>query len=136
MAAALPLQRAVRALDGLPRVPALADPRALARDRRHDDAVAFGVRSTGRIITGAALIMVAVFAGFATGDLVMFQQMGFGLGAAVLLDATVVRCVLVPAAMKLLGEWNWWCRVGSPGCPTSASRAAPLSRKEVRHDNR
>ena len=72
------------------------------------DAVAFGVRSTGRIITGAALIMVAVFAGFATGDLVMFQQMGFGLGVAVLLDATVVRCVLVPAAMKLLGEWNWW----------------------------
>ena len=72
------------------------------------DAVAFGVRSTGRIITGAALIMVAVFAGFATGDLVMFQQMGFGLGIAVLLDATVVRCVLVPAAMKLLGPWNWW----------------------------
>jgi RND superfamily putative drug exporter len=72
------------------------------------DAVAFGVRSTGRIITGAALIMVAVFAGFATGDLVMFQQMGFGLGVAVLLDATVVRCVLVPAAMKLLGDWNWW----------------------------
>jgi uncharacterized membrane protein YdfJ with MMPL/SSD domain len=72
------------------------------------EAVAFGVRSTGRIITGAALIMVAVFAGFATGDLVMFQQMGFGLGVAVLLDATVVRCVLVPAAMKLLGPWNWW----------------------------
>jgi putative drug exporter of the RND superfamily len=72
------------------------------------DAVAFGVRTTGRIITGAALIMVAVFAGFATGDLVMFQQMGFGLGIAVLLDATVVRCVLVPAAMKLLGPWNWW----------------------------
>jgi uncharacterized membrane protein YdfJ with MMPL/SSD domain len=72
------------------------------------DAVAFGVRSTGRIITGAALIMVAVFAGFATGDLVMFQQLGFGLGVAVLLDATVVRCVLVPAAMKLLGSWNWW----------------------------
>jgi uncharacterized membrane protein YdfJ with MMPL/SSD domain len=72
------------------------------------DAVASGVRTTGRIITGAALIMVAVFAGFATGDLVMFQQMGFGLGVAVLLDATVVRCVLVPAAMQLLGDWNWY----------------------------
>jgi RND superfamily putative drug exporter len=52
--------------------------------------------------------MVAVFAGFATGDLVMFQQMGFGLGAAILLDATLVRCVLVPATMKLLGRHNWW----------------------------
>jgi putative drug exporter of the RND superfamily len=72
------------------------------------DAVAFGVRSTGRIITGAALIMVAVFGGFATGELVMFQQLGFGLGAAVLLDATIVRCVLVPAVMKLLGPHNWW----------------------------
>jgi RND superfamily putative drug exporter len=72
------------------------------------EAVAFGVRSTARIITGAALIMVAVFAGFASGELVMFQQMGFGLATAVLIDATVVRTVLVPAAMKLLGRWNWY----------------------------
>jgi RND superfamily putative drug exporter len=78
------------------------------QSRETADAVVFGVRSTGRIITGAALIMVAVFAGFATGDLVIFQQMGLGLGAAILLDATVVRCVLVPAAMKLLGRRNWW----------------------------
>lgn len=70
--------------------------------------VAFGLRSTGRLITGAALIMVAVFGGFAAGDLVMFQQMGFGLAVAVLLDATIVRSVLVPATMKLLGEWNWY----------------------------
>src|SRR3990170_2059130 len=72
------------------------------------DAVAFGLRSTGRLITGAALIMVAVFGGFAIGDLVMLQQTGFGLGAAVLLDATVVRSILVPASMKLLGRWNWY----------------------------
>ena len=52
--------------------------------------------------------MVAVFAGFATGDLVMFQQMGFGLAVAVLLDATLIRTLLVPAAMKLLGRWNWY----------------------------
>jgi RND superfamily putative drug exporter len=52
--------------------------------------------------------MVAVFGGFAAGDLVMFQQMGFGLAVAVLLDATVVRSILVPAAMKLLGAGNWW----------------------------
>jgi uncharacterized membrane protein YdfJ with MMPL/SSD domain len=72
------------------------------------EAVSFGIRSTSRIITGAALIMVAVFGGFAAGELVMFQQMGFGLGVAVLLDATLVRSVLVPAAMKLLGPWNWY----------------------------
>jgi RND superfamily putative drug exporter len=72
------------------------------------DAVGFGLRSTARLITGAALIMVAVFAGFAGGQLVMFQQMGFGLGIAVLLDATVVRCVLVPAAMHVLGRANWY----------------------------
>jgi putative drug exporter of the RND superfamily len=72
------------------------------------ESVAFGLRRTGGIITGAALIMVAVFGGFAAGDLVMFQQLGFGLAVAVLLDATVVRCVLVPAAMRLLGAANWW----------------------------
>ena len=76
--------------------------------QNNSESVAFGLRSTGRIITGAALIMVAVFAGFASGDLVMFQQMGFGLGVAVLLDATIVRTVLVPAVMKLLGTRNWY----------------------------
>lgn len=78
------------------------------QSRNNDEAVAFGVRTTAGIITGAALIMVAVFAGFASGELVMFQQVGFGLGVAVLLDATVVRIVLVPASMKLLGNWNWY----------------------------
>jgi RND superfamily putative drug exporter len=70
--------------------------------------VAFGLGSTGAIITGAALIMVAVFGGFALGDLVMFQQMGFGLGVAVILDATLIRTVLVPATMALLGDLNWY----------------------------
>jgi RND superfamily putative drug exporter len=70
--------------------------------------VAHGLRTTGAIITGAALIMVAVFSGFALGDLVMLQQMGFGLAVAVFLDATVVRSVLVPATMKLLGDRNWY----------------------------
>jgi RND superfamily putative drug exporter len=79
-------------------------------DQTHDnsESVAFGLRTTGRVITGAALIMVAVFAGFAAGDLVMFQQVGFGLGVAVFLDATIVRSVLVPAAMQLLGRRNWY----------------------------
>jgi len=74
----------------------------------NSESVAFGVRSTATIITGAALIMAAVFGGIAMGDLVMFQQMGFGLGVAVILDATIVRSVLVPAAMQLLGSANWY----------------------------
>jgi uncharacterized membrane protein YdfJ with MMPL/SSD domain len=72
------------------------------------EAVTFGITSTARIITGAALIIVAVFLGFAMGDLVMFQQMGFGVAVALLIDATIVRSVLVPATMTLLGRWNWY----------------------------
>jgi RND superfamily putative drug exporter len=70
--------------------------------------VTYGLRTTGSLITGAAAIMVAVFAGFAAGRLTSFQQMGFGLAVAVLLDATIIRTVLVPASMKLLGAWNWY----------------------------
>ena len=79
-------------------------------DRTDDNAlsVAHGLRTTGAIITGAALIMVAVFGGFAAGELVPLQQMGFGLAVAVFLDATVVRSILVPSSMRLLGEWNWY----------------------------
>ena len=73
-----------------------------------DDAVTHGVASTARLITGAALIIVAVFSGFARGDLVMFQQMGFGIAIALLIDATIIRSVLLPAAMRLLGSWNWY----------------------------
>ena len=72
------------------------------------DAVTFGVGSTARIITGAALIIVAVFSGFARGDLIMFQQMGFGVAVALLIDATIIRSVLLPSAMKLLGDRNWY----------------------------
>ena len=87
----------------------------LTRIREHWDltgdnanSVAHGLRTTGQIITGAALIMVAVFAGFAAGDLAALQQMGFGLAVAVFLDATIVRSVLVPATMRLLGDRNWY----------------------------
>ena len=72
------------------------------------EAVAYGVGRTASIITGAAAIMVCVFAGMAGGQLVMFQQMGFGLAVAILIDATVVRTIIVPAAMELLGDWNWY----------------------------
>ena len=72
------------------------------------EAVAYGVGRTASIITGAAAIMVCVFAGMAGGQLVMFQQMGFGLAVAIFIDATVVRTIIVPAAMELLGDWNWY----------------------------
>ena len=79
-------------------------------DKTHDntEAVAFGLRTTGGIITGAAIIMVAVFGGFAAGRLTSLEQMGFGLAVAVFMDATIVRSILVPSAMRLLGDRNWY----------------------------
>jgi RND superfamily putative drug exporter len=106
-------------------------------DQRGDntEAVAFGLRTTGGLITGAAAIMVAVFGGFAAGELVMFQQVGFGLAVAVFLDATIVRSVLVPSTMKLLGTRNWYLpgflqwlpdlRV-EPSAPAIATQADPV----------
>ena len=72
------------------------------------EAVAYGLRSNAGIITGAALIMVAVFGAFASGETIINQQVGFGLSVAVLLDATLGRSVLVPASMELLGKRNWY----------------------------
>src|SRR5215831_3943860 len=99
-------------------------------------AVAFGLSRTGGIITGAALIMVAVFGGVALGNLAMMQQMGFGLAVAVLLDATVVRCLLVPGVMKLLGDANWYLprwlswlpdlSAAAPAEPPAERRALPV----------
>lgn len=114
----------------------------LSRIREHYDqthnnreSVAVGLQSTAKIITGAALIMVAVFGGFASGKLVMFQQVGFGLAVAVILDATIVRSILVPASMTLLGDRNWYLPrwlgwlpnlqvEGAPN-PRSATEVAP-----------
>jgi RND superfamily putative drug exporter len=79
-------------------------------DKTHDntEAVAYGLRTTAGIITGAAIIMVCVFTAFASGRLGPLQQMGFGLAVAVFMDATIVRVLLVPASMRLLGDWNWY----------------------------
>jgi RND superfamily putative drug exporter len=74
----------------------------------NSEAVAYGLRTTAGIITGAAIIMVAVFTAFAAGRLVPLQQMGFGLAVAVFMDATIVRSILVPASMRLLGDANWY----------------------------
>ena len=79
----------------------------LAR-RDNDAAVIEGVSATARVITSAALIMISVFAAFVLGDDPVIKMFGLGLATAVLVDATIVRIVLVPATMKLLGDWNWW----------------------------
>jgi RND superfamily putative drug exporter len=74
----------------------------------NDDSVRLGLQRTGRIITSAALLVVVVFAGFVLGDLLAIKQTGIALAVAVLIDATLVRIILVPATMTLIGEWNWW----------------------------
>jgi uncharacterized membrane protein YdfJ with MMPL/SSD domain len=73
-----------------------------------DDAIAHGIKTTAGVVTSAAIVMVAVFSIFATLSMLMFKQFGVGLAAAILIDATIVRGVLLPATMKLLGERNWY----------------------------
>jgi uncharacterized membrane protein YdfJ with MMPL/SSD domain len=82
------------------------------------DAVAHGIKSTAGVVTSAALVMVAVFAVFATLSMPFFQQFGVGLAVAILIDATIVRAVLLPASMKLLGEWNWYLPTWLEWLPT------------------
>ncbi len=86
-----------------------------------DDAIRLGITRTAGTVTSAAIIMVAVFGLFASLSLIMMQQMGFGLAIAVLIDATVVRAVLVPSTMKLLGEWNWYLPQWLQWLPTVAA---------------
>jgi RND superfamily putative drug exporter len=81
---------------------------AFHRGLGNDEAVAYGIRSTAGVVTSAAIVMVFVFAVFATLSMMFFKQFGVGLAVAVLLDATIVRAVLLPASMKLLGDWNWY----------------------------
>jgi uncharacterized membrane protein YdfJ with MMPL/SSD domain len=81
---------------------------AYDRGLRTDDAIAEGIKSTASVVSSAAIVMVFVFSIFGTLSLIMMKQFGVGLAAAVLIDATIVRGVLLPATMKLLGEWNWY----------------------------
>ena len=78
------------------------------RSGENTPAVAEGLERSGRLITAAALIMVAVFTGFALADVVIIKSVGLGMAIAVALDATIVRALIVPATMRLLGRWNWW----------------------------
>ncbi len=99
-------------------------------DGDNEYAVATGLERTGRIVTAAAAIMVAAFAGLAAGSIVGLQELGFGLAIAILLDATIVRALLVPSLMALFGRYNWWLpeRVAKvarvPESPLAAPRSA------------
>ena len=81
---------------------------AFDRGMPSDEAVAHGIKTTAGVVTSAAVVMIAVFAIFATLSLLIFKQLGVGLAMAVLIDATIIRGVLLPATMKLLGDWNWY----------------------------
>ncbi|HEV2895403.1 MAG TPA: MMPL family transporter, partial [Actinomycetota bacterium] len=108
----------------------------------NDQAVALGLQRSGRIVTSAALLLVVVYAGFMAAGMLTIKQIGLGTVLAVLLDATVVRMLLVPATMKLMGRWNWWApgllrrlhrRVGlaerpSPALSPSGGRRADAGR--------
>jgi uncharacterized membrane protein YdfJ with MMPL/SSD domain len=81
---------------------------AYDRGMKTEDAVAHGIKTTAGVVTSAAVVMVGVFSIFATLPILDMKELGIGLAAAVLIDATIVRAVLLPAAMKLLGDWNWY----------------------------
>jgi uncharacterized membrane protein YdfJ with MMPL/SSD domain len=74
----------------------------------NDEAVAYGIKSTAGVVTSAAIVMVGVFAIFGTLQMMIFKQFGVGLASAILIDATIIRAILLPASMKLLGDWNWY----------------------------
>jgi RND superfamily putative drug exporter len=103
---------------------------------RTEDAVSHGIKITAGVVTSAAVVMIAVFAIFATLSLLIFKQLGVGLAVAVLIDATIIRGVLLPATMKLLGDWNWYLpkwlewlpRVGpGRGAYPQAARVGPAA---------
>jgi RND superfamily putative drug exporter len=81
---------------------------AFDRGSTTEEAVTHGIKTTAGVVTSAAAVMISVFAIFATLSLLIFKQLGVGLAVAVLIDATLIRGVLLPATMKLLGDWNWY----------------------------
>ncbi len=104
------------------------------RGESMDDAISNGIKRTAGVVTSAAIVMVFVFSIFATLSMLFFKQFGVGLAVAILIDATIVRAVLLPATMKLLGEWNWylprwlqWLPRLEAGEPEPAKEAAPAA---------
>ncbi|MEA2139051.1 MAG: putative drug exporter of the superfamily, partial [Solirubrobacteraceae bacterium] len=98
---------------------------AVVGGMRTDQAVSYGIKQTAGVVTSAAIVMVAVFSIFATLSSLEFKQMGVGLAAAILIDATVVRAVLLPATMKLLGDWNWYLPSRLHWLPSLRHEATP-----------
>jgi RND superfamily putative drug exporter len=106
-------------------------------ERDNVRAVSYGLERTGLIVTAAAIVMVAAFSGFVAGSVVGLQQFGIGLAVAILVDATIVRALLVPALMAVFGRWNWWlpgavARIVRVRPSPLAERAAPAFRTAAR----
>ena len=101
-------------------------------------AVANGLQKTGGLITGAAAIMVVVFSAFGLSSVIILKQIGLGLALAILIDATLVRALVVPSTMRLMGKWNWWAPafLRAPGSthavapPRSHNDLEPVSEQE------
>ncbi|HET6506589.1 MAG TPA: MMPL family transporter [Baekduia sp.] len=111
---------------------------AYDRGMRTEDAVAHGIKTTAGTVTSAAIVMVAVFGIFATLSYLDFKMMGVGLATAILVDATIVRAVLLPATMKLLGDWNWYLPTWLEWLPSlgheEPARPRPGTRRADEHD--
>ena len=103
---------------------------AVDRGMSTGDAVAHGIKATASTVTSAAIVMVGVFGIFATLSALDFKQMGIGLSVAILIDATIVRAVLLPASMKLLGDWNWYLPRWLEWLPRISHGEAPAPRLE------
>ncbi len=88
--------------------------------------MAHGIKTTAGVVTSAAVVMISVFAIFATLSLLIFKQLGVGLAVAVLIDATIIRGVLLPATMKLLGDWNWYLPKWLEWLPHVGPEMAPV----------
>jgi RND superfamily putative drug exporter len=94
--------------------------------------VARGMAGTAPLISGAALLMVVVFGGFALAGILPMKQLGFGMAVAIAIDATLVRLVIVPASMRLLGRWNWWMPgLGIPGPRAAAPVVDALTAEDL-----
>ena len=110
---------------------------AFDRGMKTEDAVAHGIKTTAGVVSSAALVMVGVFSIFATLPIIDMKEMGIGLAAAVLIDATIVRGVLLPATMKLLGDWNWylpnWLELAAEARARAAARRLLRDRARPRH---